>query len=203
MTRPVVLVHGYRDDATVFHRLAHALGRAGRAAHPVTLAPSDGRAPLEELAGQLQAYIDRSFPAEERLDFVGFSMGGVLVRYYLQRLGGMARTGQFVAVGTPHYGTWTAFASRRPAALQLRPGSRFLRDLAADVEQLAAVNLTSIWTPVDTMILPASSSALPVGENLPVLVPYHRALVTRHWGIRIIEQRLAGAGVSAERQTVG
>ena len=187
---PVVLVHGYGDDASLFRRLAGHLAELGRTSHSVTLTPSDGRVPLETLARQLQEYIDGHFTGGQPLDFVGFSMGGILVRYYVQRLGGLARTGRFVSVGTPHHGTWTAFASPRPLARQLRPNSRFLQNLGMDMECLAEIRFMSIWTPLDTMIVPPSSSQMPVGENLRLFILYHQALVTSARGIRTIGEKL-------------
>lgn len=175
---PVVMVPGYRDDATVFTRLVRHLRQAGFQVHPITLVPSDGRAPLDELAHQVADFVDRTFPGPQALDFLGFSMGGIVLRYYLQRLGGLRRAHRFVTLGSPHNGTWAAYGSNRPGVRQMRPGSPLLEDLARDVHRLEKIHFTSIWTPLDLTILPAKSSAMPVGRQVRLYVPYHRALVT-------------------------
>lgn len=175
---PVVLVPGYRDNASVFARFVSYLTEAQFQTFPISLAPSDGRVPLETLAGQVADRVTAGFSQGEHLDFVGFSMGGVVLRYYLQRLGGLERTHRFITLGTPHRGTWTAYASNRPGVRQMRPGSPFLRDLDSDIHRLAGISFTSIWTPLDLTIIPARSSAATCAQHEPVTIAHHRALVT-------------------------
>lgn len=177
---PVVLVPGFRDDASVFGRFVRYLSDARFHTCPVTLWPSDGRVSLETLAGQVAERVAESFDEGQPLDFVGFSMGGVVLRYYLQRMGGLERTQRFVTLGTPHRGTWTAYASNRPGVRQMRPGSPFLRDLDKDIRRLEAISFTSIWTPLDLTIIPAHSSAAAFARHERVTIPHHRALVTNH-----------------------
>jgi len=172
------MVPGYRDDASVFARFVDYLRNENFQTHPVSLQPSDGRLPLDRLAEQVAAFVESQFATSQTLDFVGFSMGGVVLRYYLQRMGGLERAQRFVTLGTPHQGTWTAYASNRPGVRQMRPGSAFLRDLATDEERLGSIGFTSIWTPLDLTILPARSSSVGVGREERVGIAHHRALVT-------------------------
>ncbi|MEZ4633527.1 MAG: hypothetical protein R2856_00835 [Caldilineaceae bacterium] len=204
-TRPVVLVPGFRDNSTVFRRLTHYLQKERFDVHALTLRPSDGRMPLDHLAHQVAAYVDRTFAADTVLDFVGFSMGGIVLRYYLQRLGGLAKAEHFVTLGSPHRGTWMAYYSGRPGVRQMRPGSPFLADLAEDEERLNEIKFTSIWTPLDLTIVPSSSSVLTAGTHHPLLLPYHRALVTNGRALQTVAQVLRdrepntnGAGAAYE-----
>jgi len=172
------MVPGYHDNASVFAHFVDFLHRQEFHTYPLTLTPSDGRVRLEILACQIANFVEHTFPAWQPLDFVGFSMGGIVLRYYLQRMGGLERTQRFVTLGTPHRGTWIAYASNRPGVRQMRPGSAFLRDLAADAERLKSISFTSIWTPLDLTIVPARSSAIDVGRQERVRIIHHRALVT-------------------------
>ena len=98
-------------------------------------------------------------------------MGGLVSRYYVQRLGGMNRVGRLITISTPHRGTYWALANGNVGSRQMRPGSEFLRELNRDAGVLERVQHASIWTPLDLMILPPWSSRL--GEDFGVMVGLH------------------------------
>ena len=60
----------------------------------------------------------------ERIHLIGHSMGGLVARYYVQRLDGDARVHTLVTLGTPHGGTKAARLVPHRLARQLRPGQR-------------------------------------------------------------------------------
>jgi triacylglycerol lipase len=133
-------------------------------------------------AQHLSDFIEANVPHGTRCDLVGFSMGGIVCRYYLQRLGGIARVNRFVAISTPEHGTWWASICpaellRWPGIAQLRPDSAFLRDLNSDAQVLDRVRLTTIWTPLDLAIVPAVSSRMAVGRETRLCVPLHPLMV--------------------------
>ena len=66
---------------------------------------------------------------------------------------------------------------RWPGVAQLRPGSAFLRNLNRDAQVLDRVRFTTIWTPLDLMVLPAASSRMPVGAETKLWVPFHPLMV--------------------------
>ncbi len=174
---PVLLVHGIDDTAALFDRMKPHLECDGFSVSAPNLVPNDGAAALDELARQLDRYICATFAQDETIDLVAFSMGGLISRYYLQRLGGIHRVRNFVTIGTPHRGTWTAFLRDNPGARNMRPKSAFLEDLRRDVAVLGTISFTSVWTPLDLMIIPASSSLLPVGRAIRVVTAAHPLLV--------------------------
>ena len=173
----LVLVHGIFDTGALFNRMArHFQGRGWRTVAP-SLHPRSGAAGLDVLAEQLKAVIDREVPPEEPLSLVGFSMGGLVSRYYLQRLGGLARARRFVAVSTPQHGSFWARCVPSRGGRQMRPESDFLRDLNGDLDSLARIPVLSLWTPLDLMILPATSSLIPIGETRRIVVPLHTLML--------------------------
>jgi triacylglycerol lipase len=174
---PVLLVHGIWKTGAAFGRMSRYLAERGFDVRTIDLTPNDGSAVLEKLGEQLAAHVDRTLPAGTPLDLLGFSMGGLVGRYYVQRLGGIERVRRFVTLSSPHYGTLTAHLRALPGCLQMRPGSAFLRDLNGDVAMLDRVDFTSLWTPFDLMILPASSSRLPVGREIRVAAPLHALML--------------------------
>ena len=169
---PVLLIHGIDDTAKIFQPLeGYMRDRGWPAIHAIDLTPNNGDVGLDELATQIQAYVEVHLPAPTQFDLVGFSMGGIVARYYLQRLGGLERVRRFATLSSPHHGTWTGYLRSNPGARQMRPNSEFLQDLNSTVDDLTAVEFTSVWTPFDLMIVPSNSSELPVGTmmQLPVL----------------------------------
>jgi len=161
----VLLVHGFRDSAASMEPMRRWLITRGWNASTISLFPSDGTASLEDLAKQLASHVNKSFPVDQRVDLVGFSMGGLVCRYYVQRLNGASRVDRLITISAPNQGTWLACLSRKRGCLEMRPSSAFLTSLNRDTEALTHVQCTSIWTPLDVMIVPASSSRMPVGHE--------------------------------------
>ena len=192
---PVLLVHGFGDDSRSLGLMERQLRRGGWEVHSFDLKPCRGQVGLEVLAEQVARFADHRFGPQRRFDLVGFSMGGLVGRYYLQRLGGVARVQRFVTVATPHHGSRLAHLLPSPGIRQMRPGSEFLRDLKRDEAALfARVQVTSFWTPLDTMIVPARSSVLPGARNKRIWCLAHPLMV---WEPRCIR---AVASALSERQ---
>ena len=175
---PLLLVHGIHDTGCKFEPLAHYLREQGWSSiHCPDLKPNNGNAGLEELAEQLVVYVDTHIGDSQPFDLLGFSMGGIVSRYYVQRLGGIRRIQRFVTVSAPHNGTWMGYGKFNPGCIQMRPHSKFLEDLNQDAGQLETVVFTSLWTPYDLMIIPAYSSDLGVGETISVPALTHPGML--------------------------
>jgi len=180
MAPPVLLVHGIWDDGARFDRMTEALTE--RELGPVAaldLKPNDGRAPIERLAAQVEEAAAPLLEDAGRIDLVGFSMGALVSRYWLQRMGGKTRTRRFVSISGPHAGTLTAWAMPFDGVRQMRPNSALLEDLASDDDPWGDVEVHTVWTPFDLMILPPRSSRLAqayADHRLPV--PMHRFMIT-------------------------
>ncbi len=185
-----ILVPGFNDNTAVLHSLETFLAKAGIPACAIAPQPSDGTVGIECLAAQIATTIAATFPGETPLNLVGFSMGGLICRAYVQQWAGLARTERLITIATPHQGTWTAYSFNRPACVEMRPDSEFLTELNQDLSALHQINFTSIWTPLDLTILPANSSYLPVGEMLPILSPFHYTMVSDPRILRLVAARL-------------
>ncbi|MBE9175625.1 triacylglycerol lipase [Synechocystis salina LEGE 06155] len=170
---PVVLVHGIYDTRAKFAAMVEFLTQGGWSVHCLDLVPNDGSASLAVLATQVQQYIDQKFAPQQPVDLIGFSMGGLVTRYYLQRLGGVERVKRYITISAPNQGTLLGYSLPYQGVREMAWQSDFLRDLNRDYCQLLAeLQVTVIWTPFDLMILPPSSSHLEIGQEiiLPVLV---------------------------------
>ena len=109
----VLLVHGIADSAASMRMVQQRLARDGRECQAITLKGADGSVSLEKMSLQLRDYIQDHFSPTERLDLVGFSMGGLVCRHYIQMLGGNRRVDRLVTISTPNQGTLLAFLNAR------------------------------------------------------------------------------------------
>jgi triacylglycerol lipase len=186
---PVILVHGIFSNSRDMTRMARHFRAQGREVFTPNLSPARGEVGLEELARQLAAFADAKVP-HGKFDLVGFSMGGLVSRYYVQRLGGVNRVEHLVTIAAPHHGTATAHLNARPGARQMRPGSEFLRDLSRDAATLSRIKFTSFYTPLDLVILPARSSEMAQASNVRIWAAIHPSLILEKRCIRAVAKTL-------------
>jgi len=211
----MLLVHGFLATPRVVGRLASGLSRLGYCPHGVDLGGLFGRfnaRPVEELAGVLADRVEQLARDHrcERIDLVGHSEGGLIGRYYIQKLDGARRVRHLVTLGTPHRGPPLAYSGNllRPVVAsprQMAPGSPLLRDLADDSFP-ASVRLTSIYSPRDAICPPLScrleTRGAPHLKNVEVMRGGHLDLLFSV-GIPSIIYRILGSvepPVSARRQ---
>ncbi|MCP3138512.1 esterase/lipase family protein [Pyxidicoccus xibeiensis] len=172
---PVLLVHGIDDDASAFDVMRERLEHEGWAhVRAISLTPNDGSEGLPVLARQVarEAEALRASTGARRVDVVGFSMGALVTRYWVQLQGGRLVVRRFVSISGPHAGTQLAWLRRGKGVRQMRPGSRLLRHLQEARRPWGETEVHSFWTPWDLTILPASSSRLPGAceRTFPVLL---------------------------------
>jgi triacylglycerol lipase len=161
-TLPTLLVHGLWGHPAQLDPLRRALEARGlRSVAAIALSPNDGRARIEELGAQIGAEVEKLRHPGAPVDVVGFSMGALASRWYLQRGGGKRHVRRFISISGPHSGTLAAHALGHVGALQMRPNSALLRDLAADLDPWGGVEVHALYTPFDLMIVPAVSSVPP------------------------------------------
>jgi len=190
--RPVVIfVPGIWDTGGKFDRMAEALGKAGWQTYEVALAPNDGSVSLVRLAKDLRKFVNGKLGWGRRFDIVAFSMGGLVARSYVQRMGGLARVDHFVTISTPNNGSATADLGNLPGFLEMQPDSDFLRDLNRDAKRLSKTLFTSIWTPLDLVVVPADSARLPVGSEVKLTVLTHNWMMTDSRVIKAVLAALA------------
>jgi len=173
----VLLVHGIADSAASMRIIQERLARDGRESLAITLKPGDGSVSHEALSLQLRDYVRDHFLPNERFDLVGFSMGGLVCRYYVQFLKGRRQVDRLITISSPNHGTLLAFLNSRAGCKEMRPGSAFLQKLNRDCSTLRDLNVTSLWTPLDLIILPAKSSRLPCGTNRKIPVLAHPLMI--------------------------
>ena len=174
----LVLVHGIWDTGSIFRRLEAHLAAQGHDCFCPDLQPSNAANGLVDLAEKLRNRIDSTLPASETFAIVGFSMGVLVSRHYLQFLGGVERCSLFFSISGPNHGTLTAHLWPGKGPRDMRFGSSFLRALNADTSSVRGIELHNYRTPFDHMIIPSRSSKWAHGKEhvIPALT-HDRMLV--------------------------
>lgn len=185
----VVLVHGIFEDGHAFTSLKKRLEHHGIHCLVPKLKPNSGRGGLEKIAAGLKSDIDKEFGETDKIAIVGFSMGGIVSRYYLQKLGGAKRCEELITISSPHHGTDTAWLFPTKGAEQMRPGSPFLKDLAETEDTLGEIPIVSYRTPMDLVILPTNSSIWARAENRSHPVVLHPLMLQTKSVLDDIERR--------------
>jgi len=167
---PVVIVPGYGGGAESVDTLAGALRAAGRQVRVVPGADS-GRGRITDSVRLLDRQISRL--GAPRVDLVGFSAGGVVVRLWAADADNRDRPRRIVTLGSPHHGTTLAagISGLSPtdcvaACAELRPGSAVLRALNAADETPSSAAWASIWTENDETVVPPDSARLAGADNV-------------------------------------
>ena len=184
---PILLVHGIIDNHTIFAPLRRALDRRGFSqisSFDYGLLTSDVASTAARLGRVIEELTDRS--GYERLHVIGHSLGGLLARYYVQRMGGDARVHTLVTLGTPHQGTELArIGARFPLVRQLRPGSALMRTLAEPAPH-CRTRFVCFQSDLDQLVVPSRNARLVHADldvtNVSVAGVGHLSL-TNHRGI--------------------
>ena len=177
---PLVLVHGLWDTPRLFRRLEQNLGERRAPLLIPHLPHGLGTTPIRALADQLGRDIEAAFGPDTPIDLLGFSMGGLIGRTWIQLAGGHRRTRRFISVGSPQQGTLTAQPWPRwllAGVADMKLGSRLLRQLNDNVDGLRSVDCASFFCTADLMVWPGWRAVLPVGPRQSVPVLTHQQLM--------------------------
>jgi len=157
---PILMVHGMIDNRSIFTLLRRGLRRRGFGRvvsinySPLT---ADVRVAAAWLAQEVESLVVET--GYERVHVIGHSLGGLIARYYVTRLGGDERVHTLVTLGTPHGGTFNAYALPSNLCRQLRPGSALMRELSAPVAG-CRTRFVSYWSDLDQMIFPQRNAKM-------------------------------------------
>jgi pimeloyl-ACP methyl ester carboxylesterase len=156
-----LLVHGIIDNHAIFTVMDRALRRRGFQ----TLATYDYGLFTQNIpraAQRLGEAIEQLSVATgyERIHVIGHSLGGLIARYFVQRLGGDGRVQTLVTLGTPHQGTQLAWAaSLLPLVRQLTPGSPVIRELA-EPAQGCRTRFIAFFSDIDHLVVPGRNARI-------------------------------------------
>ena len=202
---PVVLIPGWHGEPAAFDRMIPALEAAGLtvldfdASRPgrqaMTYAPTaDGQHIPDVAAHVVRPVIDAAlaragYPPGAAVDIVGYSMGGLVARYLVEKAGWAQRVNTLVMLGTPNHGTIAAwvpgtiggFGRWNATGGDMRPGSPFLQSMGKAEpagERYVAIGGAPAWLPFRYDGLVPSESPFLTGDE-HYLVPVHHGALPR------------------------
>jgi triacylglycerol lipase len=185
---PVLLVPGW--GAPLWHTrwIAKHLGRQGLTVEQMSL-PFMSTGDMVGSAEAVDALVDEILArtGAARVNMVGYSLGGLIARIWLQGFDGHEKLGRAAFVGSPQDGIYTGYAAAfTKAGRQVSKGSRFMRELNREGTCACGdLRCLSIFLWKDGTILPARSARLSCGYNMELVWP------VMHWGLVFNRQVIA------------
>ena len=187
--RPIILIHGLWNTSAIFNNLLKRLDYYDVEYYAPTLDHYFGRISIIDLAVSLDELITKKYGNERELDIVGFSMGGIIARYWISKFYGHNKTKKFISIGSPHRGTLTAQLVPKnlfKGISEMKISSSFLKELSEYDYLLKKIDCISFYTKWDFMVFPGWRANLPVGRKYSLNIYKHRNLVRNPMAIDAI-----------------
>ncbi|MFC5028794.1 alpha/beta fold hydrolase [Streptomyces sp. SID13666] len=158
---PVLLLHGFVDNRSVFTLLRRSLRKHGWT-HVQALNYSPLSCDIRTAAALLGRHVEQicEQTGQRQVDIVGHSLGGLIARYYVQRLGGDSRVRTVVTLGTPHSGTRAVpLLTPHPIVRQMRPGSDLMNELTEPAPG-CRTHFVAFWSDLDQLMIPVETARI-------------------------------------------
>ena len=195
MPGKVVLVHGIWDRGGIFDRLVKALCGLGFECHAPDFKPASAALGINDLAEKLAQYVATTFNSNESFYLIGFSMGGIVSRCYLQHPDHRKRVLALITVASPHQGTLWANLAWKPlfgkGIAEMRPGSDLLTQL--DAQKFSqAIPQYAFWSPFDLVVFPGSAAIWRQAKNTRTNSLWHASFIRNRELIAEVVETLTG-----------
>jgi triacylglycerol lipase len=203
--RPVLLLYGLLSTRRSCEVLERRLRQDGYGVFSIDLGGLAGAfntRGIDESAELVRDKVERLYARYPLgpLSIIGHSKGGLIGRYYIERLGGDARVRTLVTLATPHLGTpsaylgCAAFGLFAPSVWQMTPKSTFLRRLnlgpwPEDVRLVSVYSRADACTPFPSGRLPLPEAHNVENVELPGL--RHRDFLVAASAYAVVRRALA------------
>lgn len=206
-TIPIVLIHGIGDNHTIFATLTTELTRRGFTSlwtFDYGLFTADVRQTARTLATVVEELARRT--GHLTVHVIGHSLGGLIARYYIQRMGGgtgtTPRIDTLITLGTPHQGTDAArlagaWGKAWPLVRQLRPDSDLISELAEPAPEVTT-RFVAFHSDLDHLIVPQWRGRIDHPDLDHVNIAVHRVGHMSLTNNRTVAHRIAGILTSPE-----
>ncbi len=170
---PILFIHGFGGGAYEFQPIIRYLKKRGYDKfYEFTYEKKHGDIPLSEVAKELADFVKQNV-TEQGFHIIGVSQGGIIARYYLQNFNKKI-VPKCVTLCTPHNGSLMAYLSNKPGFVDLRPGSKLLRELEEHEHKVSLTLFYGVYTPFDLMVFPGWYAKNKFANEMKmVLAPLH------------------------------
>ena len=178
--RPIILIHGLWNTSAIFNSLLKKLDFYDVEYYAPTLKHYFGRTSIIDLAESLDKLITKRYGYEREIDILGFSMGGIIARYWIKKFNGYLKTNRFISIGSPHRGTLSAQLVPKnffKGISEMKINSALLKELSEYDYLLKKIDCISFYTRFDLMVFPGWRAYLPIGRKYNLNIYKHRNLV--------------------------
>lgn len=162
--RPILLIHGYMQNASNWAFLKRRLCQRGLG--PVfTLNlghPFRSIRDYAEILAKKAAQIEKETRRED-LTLIGHSMGGLVSAWYAAKVAPAGKVGDVITIGSPLGGTKMASIAIGRNGREMRRGSDFIREVEEVFRKNRKVRFYHIASKADQVVLPYSSAL--TGQN--------------------------------------
>ena len=176
---PILFVHGIAGDTKQYQPIIRYLRKKGiNNFYEFSYESRIGIHPIKIIAKELAEYIEKNIkPAlngakkTENINIIAFSQGGIIALAYLKFYKNI-NVKKLFTICAPHKGSKLAYLLNLPGFIDLRPESALLKELE-DFAQTAEINVYSIYTPLDLIVLPGWNAKPTHGKTKMILAPTH------------------------------
>lgn len=164
---PVVFVHGWTADETMWAPAVDAFRSAGYTSGDITVVYYDSALPARDAAAVLATEVDhlRSYTGRSKVDIVSHSYGSMVTRYCIELGGCAGEVDHWMSLAGADNGTSIAglCAILQPSCQDMSGQSTTVAELQAAWSQIGAqgVEVEVQWSRNDGVILPATNSPNP------------------------------------------
>ncbi len=191
-TNPIILIHGLWNTSNIFSSITSKLDEKGIEYFAPTLEHACGITSIVELTNLLDKLIIDKYGREKEIDILGFSMGGIIARYWIKKFNGYKRTRRFITIGSPHQGTLASqLFPKYPfrGISEMKINSSLLKELSNLNYLLRDIHCISFFTYWDLMVFPGWRAYLFSGERQSLKIFKHKNLVRNPLAVdKIIEK---------------
>lgn len=163
--RPILLVHGYFNDSSVWIYQKAQLQNAGLG--PIyTIDLGNPFRSIRDYALQINEKareIERETGRED-LILIGYSMGGLVSSWYATRIAPIGKVTDVITIGSPLSGTPVARIGFGPNAREMQRDSDLVKKIQAEIAGSQQIRFYHIGSKSDQLVIPGESAVL-LGEK--------------------------------------